>query len=63
MLEAGDKAKETTYTAPSTKQYAFEVTKKTIEVLKGAASLVGVPLAREVLDIGLAFIKTCEVRR
>ena len=45
---------------PTKKQYAFEATKKTIEILQGAASLVGVPLVKEVLHIGLAMIKTCE---
>ena len=48
---------------PTRTEYAFEATKKTIEILKGAAGLVGVPLVREVLDVGLAMITTCEVSK
>jgi predicted ATP-grasp superfamily ATP-dependent carboligase len=48
---------------PTTKEYAFEATKKTINILKGVAGLVGVPLVKEVLDIGLAIITTCEASR
>ncbi|KIM49724.1 hypothetical protein M413DRAFT_21884 [Hebeloma cylindrosporum] len=36
--------------APTKTEYAFEATKKTIEILQGAAGLVGVPLVKEVLD-------------
>ncbi|KIM49727.1 hypothetical protein M413DRAFT_438874 [Hebeloma cylindrosporum] len=45
---------------PTRTEYAFEATKRTIEILQGAAGLVGVPLVREVLDVGLAMITTCE---
>ncbi|KIM49725.1 hypothetical protein M413DRAFT_115292 [Hebeloma cylindrosporum] len=45
---------------PTKTEYAFEATKKTIEILQGAAGLVGVPLVKEVLDVGLAMITTCE---
>ena len=45
---------------PTKTEYAFEATKKTIDILKGVASLVGVPLVKEVLDVGLAMITTCE---
>ena len=46
---------------PTKKQYALEATKKTIEILQGAAVLVGVPLVKDVLHIELVMIKTCEV--
>ena len=46
---------------PLKKEYAFEATKKTIDILKGAASLVGIPLVKDVIDVGLAMIMTCEV--
>ena len=45
---------------PTKTEYAFEATKKTIDILSGVASLVGVPLVKEVLDVGLAMITTCE---
>jgi hypothetical protein len=48
---------------PTNTEYAFEVTKKTIDILKGAANLVGVPLVKEILDLGLAMIMTCEASR
>jgi hypothetical protein len=48
---------------PLTKAYGFEATKKTIEILKGVAGLIGVPLVKEVLNIGLAMIQTCEARK
>jgi len=35
----------------------------TIDILKGAAGLVGVPLIKEVLDVGLAMIMTCEASK
>ena len=44
-------------------EYAFEATKKTINILKGAAGLVGVPLVKEVLDVGLALITACEASK
>lgn len=46
---------------PAKKQDAIEATKKAIEILQGAAGLVGVPLVKEVLIIGLAMVNTCEV--
>jgi len=55
--------KEAPSFVPTTAQYAFEATKKTIDILKGAAGLVGVPLVKEVLDMGLAMIMTCEVSK
>ena len=45
---------------PTNTEYAFEATKKTIDILKGVAGLVCVPLVKEVLDVGLAMITTCE---
>jgi 3-deoxy-D-arabino-heptulosonate 7-phosphate (DAHP) synthase len=48
---------------PTTSRYAFEATKKTIDILKGAAGSVGVPLVKEVLDVGLAMITTCEASK
>jgi hypothetical protein len=45
---------------PLKKEYAFEATKRTIDILKGAASLVGIPLIQDVIDVGLAMIMTCE---
>ena len=48
---------------PTKTEYAFEATKKTIDILKGAAGLVGVPLVKEVLDVGLAMIMTCEASK
>ena len=48
---------------PTRTEYAFEATKKTIELLKGAADLVGVPLVKEVLGVGVAMITTCEASK
>ena len=48
---------------PTRKEYTFEATKKTIEILKGAAGLVGVPLVKDVLNVGLAMITTCEASK
>ena len=45
---------------PTKAEYAFEATKKTIDILKGVAGIVGIPLVKEVLDVGLAMITTCE---
>ena len=45
---------------PCKKEYAFEATEKSIEILKDAVSLAGVTLVKEVLDVGLAMITTCE---
>jgi len=55
--------KEAPSFVPTASQYAFEATKKTIDILKGAAGLVGVPLVKEVLEVGLAMIMTCEVSK
>ncbi|KAJ3981482.1 hypothetical protein F5890DRAFT_1535295 [Lentinula detonsa] len=43
-----------------TKHYVFEASKKTIEVLKGVAEIAGVPLVKQVLEIGLSLIEACE---
>ena len=48
---------------PTKTEYAFEATKKTIDILKGAAGLVGVPLVKEVLNVGLALITACEASK
>ena len=48
---------------PLKKEYAFEATKRTIDILKGAASLVGIPLVHDVIDVGLAMIMTCDASR
>ena len=48
---------------PTRTEYAFEATKRTIDILKGAACLVGVPLVKDVLDVGLAMINTCEASK
>ena len=48
---------------PLKKDYAFEATKKTIDILKGAASLVGIPLVQDVIDVGLAMMMTCEASK
>ncbi|KIM49720.1 hypothetical protein M413DRAFT_115102 [Hebeloma cylindrosporum] len=45
---------------PTKAEYAFEATKRTIDILRGAAALIGVPLVKEVLAVGLAMITTCE---
>jgi len=47
--------------APSKKAYAFEVTKKTIELLKNASNLTPIPLAKDVLELGLTILSICEV--
>ena len=54
-------AKRAPKLVPLKKEYAFEATKKTIDILKGAASLVGIPLVKDVIDVGLAMIMTCDV--
>ena len=48
---------------PTKTEYAFEATKKTIDILQGVAGLVGIPLVKEVLDVGLAMLATCEVSK
>ncbi|KAJ3923466.1 hypothetical protein F5877DRAFT_74328 [Lentinula edodes] len=43
-----------------TKRYVFEASRKTVEVLQGVAEMAGVPLVKQVLEIGLSLIKACE---
>lgn len=43
------------------KHYVFEASRKTIEVLQGVAEMAGIPLVKQVLEIGLSLIKACEV--
>lgn len=45
---------------PCKKEYAFEATELSIDILKDAVSLAGVTLMKEVLDVGLEMITTCE---
>ncbi|THU98637.1 hypothetical protein K435DRAFT_795578 [Dendrothele bispora CBS 962.96] len=44
----------------TTKRYAFEASRKTVQVLKGVVEMAGVPLVKEVLEIGLSLIEACE---
>ena len=44
-----------TRAACSNQDRIFEATKKPIDILKGVTSLVGVPLVKEVLDVGLSY--------
>ncbi|KAK7454093.1 hypothetical protein VKT23_011604 [Stygiomarasmius scandens] len=43
-----------------TRRYMFEASKKTVEVLKGVAGMAGIPIVKEVLEIGLSLIEACE---
>ena len=47
----------------SKKEYALEASKKSIDILNGVASLVEVPLVKEVFDVCLAMITTCEASK
>jgi hypothetical protein len=56
-LQSGRHAK------PKLEEYCFEAGKQTIQVLQVASGLIGVPFARDAINIALALITACEVRR
>lgn len=47
---------------PDATEYAFEIGKKTLEILQMFSQLLPIPCANEVLDLALFLMKTYEVR-